>query len=121
MAQGLERGIVMIAKNLEQITSEQITDRIILRQADALVKITSHWNAASQMLSHTLQTLASQYSGKVAFFSLNYETEATLSDVYFVDSVPTILFFKKGTLVDKLSGLAHRTIIANKINQLINS
>jgi thioredoxin 1 len=121
MARGLERGIVITAKNLEQITSEQITDRIVLRKADALVKITSHWNAASQMLCNTLQALASQYSGKVDFFSLNYETESTLRDMYLVDSVPTILFFKKGTLVDKLSGLTHRTIISNKINQLINS
>lgn len=111
----------MIAKTLEEITSDQFVDRILMKKADALVKVSSHWNGASQMLCHTLQTLASQYADKVDFFSLDYETESALSSTYRVDSVPTILFFKKGRLVDKLSGLTQRTIISHKINQLINS
>jgi thioredoxin 1 len=111
----------MMVKTLEEINSDQFADRIVRKKADALVNISSHWNGASQMLGDTLQHLASQYSGQVEFFSMNYETISTLTDTYRVDSVPTILFFKKGALVDKLSGLAHRTIISNKINQLINS
>lgn len=111
----------MIAKSLKEITVDQFADRIILKKADALVKISSDWNGASQILCHTLQALAPLYSGKVDFYSLNYNPESSMSDAYRVDSIPTILFFKKGTLVDKVSGLTHRTIISNKINQLINS
>lgn len=111
----------MIANTLEEITAEQIASRIVLKKADAIVKISSDWNGASQMVCCTLQAQAEQYSDKVDFFSINYETEPSLSHTYGVANVPTILFFKKGMLVDKLSGLAHRTIISNKIFQLINS
>jgi len=95
-------------------------DRIIMKKADALVKVSTSWNGASQLLCHSLQRMAPLYSGRVDFFSLDYETESALSSTYRVDRVPTILFFKKGTLVDKLTGLTHRTVIANKINQLLN-
>lgn len=111
----------MIEKSFQEITADQFADRIVLRKADALVKISSDWNGASQILCHTLQSLAPLYSGKVDFYSLNYNSESPMSDTYRVESIPTILFFKKGTLVDRLSGLTHRTIISNMINQLINS
>ena len=111
----------MIVKPIEKITADQFADRVVQKKADALVKISSDWNGASQILCHTLQALSQQYSGKVDFYSLNDYAESSMSDTYRVDSIPTLLFFKKGTLVDKLSGLTHRTIISNKIHQLINS
>ena len=111
----------MQSKTIETINSEQFIDRIILRKADALVKVSSPWNGASQMLCQTLQGLASTYAGKVNFFALDSESESSLGTTYRVDVIPTILFFKKGTLVDRLSGLTHRTTISHKILQLINS
>jgi thioredoxin-like negative regulator of GroEL len=111
----------MCAKSLQEITSYQFVDRILLKKADAVLQISRHRTGPSQLLSHNLHVMASQYSHKVNFFSLNYEKEIALSHTYRADNAEAILFFKKGTLVDKLSGLTHRTIISNKIYQLINS
>ena len=106
---------------IQQITSDQFLDKIILKKANALVKISMEWNGAGQMLGHTLQDLSLQYSNRLDFFDLEYEAESVLSAAYRVDTLPTILFFKKGTLVDKLSGLNHRMVILHKINKLINA
>ncbi len=106
---------------IETIDTEQFVNRIVLNKADALVKISSAWSGAGQMLCHTLQDLALRYADKVDFFSIDYDANAVLSATYRVEAVPTILFFKRGTLVDKLSGLTHRAIISHKINQLIES
>jgi thioredoxin 1 len=104
----------------EKITSDQFVDRIVLKQVDALLKISTAWSGASQILCRTFHELSSQYSGKVDFFSMEYDAESPVSLTYRIDSVPTILFFKKGTLVDKLSGLNHQSIISEKINNIIN-
>jgi thioredoxin-like negative regulator of GroEL len=114
------KAIIMIAGQIEKISSDQFVERIVVNKVDALVKISSAWNGASQMVSRTLQGLAPQYT-EVGFFSVDYEPESALSLTYRIETEPTILFFKKGTLVDKISGLAHRTIITHKIHQLINS
>jgi thioredoxin-like negative regulator of GroEL len=117
----LANSLIMRAKSLQEITSYQFADRIVRKKADAVLQISGHQNGASQMFSHNLQAMASQYSHKVNFFSLKNEKETLPSATFRVDNGDTILFFKRGMLVDKLSGLTHRTIISNKIFQLINS
>jgi thioredoxin 1 len=111
----------MTLATLEKISSDQFMDLIIIKKADALVKFSSASNGAGQILCSTLQSIAPQYSGKVDFFSMDSEKESSLSATYRVENRPTILFFKKGRLVDKLSGLTNRSILSSKINQLINS
>ena len=111
----------MKASDIQEITSEQFLDKIVVPQADALVKVSTTWNGAVQMLRMTLFELSQKYSGKLNFFFVNQDINSEISIQYRVDTVPTLLFFKKGTLVDKLPGLHHRNAIEEKINQIVNS
>ncbi|NOS55317.1 MAG: thioredoxin family protein [Cyclobacteriaceae bacterium] len=104
---------------VKQITSDQFLNKVVEKKANALVKIGTAWNGASQMISQTLQDLALQYGNQIDFFSIDYEAESPLAITYRVEDTPTILFFKNGTLVDKLSGLTHRAVISHKIFQLV--
>lgn len=105
--------------NIQQITSDQFQHKVLVNKANALVKIGTAWNGASQMISQTLQDMALQYGSKVDFFSIDYDPQSTFATVYRVDDTPTILFFKQGTLVDKLSGLTQRAVISHKLCQLV--
>ena len=106
---------------IQQITSEQFLDRIVVPQADALVKVSSIWSGAGQMLGHTLDELSHKYSEKLNFFCVDQELNRVIVTQYMVETTPTLLFFKKGTLVDKLAGLNHKNIIEEKINQIVNA
>lgn len=119
IGKGLRQTSIIMNTPIQKISSDQLIDKIVITNADALVKISTAFNGAGQMLCHTLQDLARQYSGKVDFFSVDYEADSALSATYRVESVPTLLFFKQGTLVDRLSGLTHRTVITQKIHQLV--
>lgn len=111
----------MDSRLIQQITSEQFLDRIVVSQADALVKISSAWSGAGQMLGHTLIELSHKYADKLDFFYLDQDANADFVTQYMVGTTPTLLFFKKGTLVDKLAGLNHRNAIEEKINQIVNA
>jgi thioredoxin-like negative regulator of GroEL len=103
---------------IQQITSDQFFAQVVEKKANALVKIGTTWNGASQLISQTLQDMALQYGGQVDFFSIDYEPQSSLATTYRVEDTLTILFFKDGTLVDKLSGLTNRAIISHKISHL---
>ena len=90
-------------------------------QADALVNVCTTWNGAGQMLCQTLIDLSEKYSGKLSFFFLDQDVNSDISVQYMVEAMPTLLFFKKGTLVDKLAGLNHRNAIEAKIDQIVNA
>ena len=103
----------------KKINADQFLERIVISKANSLVKFSSTWNGSAQLLRNTLEDLAMQYKGKVNFFLVDTEVEEALVSTYHIESTPTLLFFKKGTLVDRLSGLAQKTTISNKIDQLV--
>ncbi len=108
-------------KTFKKIRSQDFIERIVLNKADALVKIVPQWNAAGQILSNTLHEMANLYEGKVDFFQLEYEEESAVAKTYRIEEVHTLLFFKKGTLVDKVSGLIQRSSISTKLQLLVNA
>lgn len=104
---------------IQQITSDQFQHKVVVNKANALVKIGAAWNGANQMIAQTLQDMALQYGSQVDFFSIDYDPQSTFTNIYRIEDTPTILFFKKGTLVDKLSGLTQRAVISHKLCQLV--
>lgn len=106
---------------LQEITSDQFIDRVVITQSDALVKVSTTWSGAGQMLCQTLDELAEKYSGKMNFYFVDHSNSEEINIKYMVETVPTLLFFKKGMLVDKLAGLNHRNVIEEKINQIVNA
>ena len=110
----------MAKKDLVSINDEEFNDRIILNKTDALVKFSPHWNAAGHILSNLLNGLSKQYNSKIRFYSLDIKPDSSLCSTYRIGGTPTILFFKKGKLVDRLSGLVQKEIISEKLDQLIN-
>ena len=109
----------MESTTFKKITAEQFVERIVTSKTNSLVKFTSAWNGSAQLLRNTLEDLALQYKGRVNFFLVDTEAEEALASTYQVEATPTLLFFKKGTLVDRLSGLAQKATISNKIDQLV--
>lgn len=104
---------------IQQITSDQFLTKVVTQKANALVKIGNAWNGANQMISQILQDMALQYGSQVEFYFIDYEPGSAFTTSYRLEDIPTILFFKEGTLVDTLSGLTQRAIIAHKIHQLV--
>ena len=109
----------MKTNEVTQIDSEEFVDRIILSKEDSLVKFSSPWNGTGRLMCNALHELAPQYR-KLNFYSIDYDANWALATTYRVEPVPTLLFFKKGTLVDKLSGLIQKSVITERINQFIN-
>jgi thioredoxin 1 len=103
--------------NLVKITDEDFIHRIIIDKADALVKFCPDWNAAGKLLFRSLENLAFQHRDKLKFYQVDFSHESSLCSTYRIQGVPTILFFKKGTLVDKLCGLVKPDAISKKISQ----
>lgn len=110
----------MHSQYFESINSRQFQDRIVLTKADALVKISS-FSVDTNFLCSFLDRVAPLYQGKLKFFELDPVSDSGLCETYGVNNATAVLFFKKGTMVDKISGGTHRTILSTKIHRLFQS
>lgn len=114
------KGHIMNAKYFQPIDSGEFQNKIVLSKTDALVKVVDR-STNTRMLNACLERIAHSYLGKLKFFELDPEVDQGLCITYGINTSTAVLFFKKGTLVDKVSGTIHRTTLSIKIHSLFHS
>ena len=81
----------------------------------SLVRFKKEWNGASQIIEPVYNELAVSYNGIVNFYTVDVEMEKGLDSEYGVTDIPTILFFKKGEIIDHAIGLIPKNVLITKI------
>lgn len=102
---------------LQKLTAEEFMERVISRESNALVEVGAAWSGSSQVVLNTLTSMAQHQAFPLHLYHLDSEINPFIHKLYNIDSLPVLLFFRKGILVDKLSGLTSRASITEKINQ----
>jgi len=71
------------------------------------------------MVAPILDQLASEYAGRVKIAKLNVDENPMTASQYSTQSIPTMLFFKGGKLVDRLIGALPRAEIERHVVALL--
>jgi thioredoxin-like negative regulator of GroEL len=103
-----------------KVNRQQFIERIVIDKTDSLVKFGSRWSGSAELLKQLIEDVAVGYQGRLNFFCIDSEIETDLTDIYHIESFPALLFFRKGTLIGKLSGLVQKSVISSKIEQILN-
>ncbi len=77
------------------------------------------WCGPCIALGPTIDALSKEYEGKVNVGKVNVDENPNLSINYGVTSIPCVLFFKDGKLVDKQIGAAPKNVFDKKIQKLM--
>jgi len=88
-------------------------------QSDKLsvVDFWAQWCGPCLALAPTIDTLATEYEGKVNIGKVDVDSNPELSVQYGITSIPCILFIKNGEVVDKHVGAAPKSAFDKKIQQ----
>ena len=73
------------------------------------------WCGPCRILGPVIDELASDYTGKIVFGKLNTDENQVTASAHGIMSIPTLLFFKNGELVDKTMGAMPKAALEPKI------
>jgi thioredoxin 1 len=73
------------------------------------------WCGPCHMVAPVIEELARDYAGKILFGKLNVDENREVSMQYQIMSIPTLLVFKNGKLVDRIIGAMPRQMLEPKI------
>lgn len=79
------------------------------------------WCGPCHAVAPTIEQLAREYAGRVAFGKLNVDENPLTSNEFEVQSIPTILIFKNGEAVDGIIGAVPKSQIESKIRSHLNN
>ncbi|ACF45965.1 MAG: thioredoxin [Prosthecochloris sp.] len=82
----------------------------------ALVDFWAAWCGPCQMLGPVIEDLAGDYEGKAVIAKVNVDENPNIAAEYGIRSIPTMLIFKNGEIVDQMVGAMPKNMIAEKID-----
>ena len=106
---------------MEKIITDANFSEVINTDMPVLVDFWATWCGPCRALAPIIEELAQEYEGKAVVGKCNVDDCEDLPMNFGIRSIPTLLFFKNGQLVDKLVGAAPKAGIAAKLDALFQS
>src|SRR6266852_4648787 len=97
--------------------SEKNFDETLTATPDlVMVDFWAEWCGPCRAIGPVLEELAAASEGRVALMKVNVDENHGLAARYGIQSIPTILFFKQGAVVDRVLGAAPRAVLQSVVN-----
>lgn len=97
----------------------EITDanfaEIINANQTVMIDFWATWCGPCQMIKPIVEEMAGDFEGKAIIGKIDVDENPQVSAQFGIRSIPTLLFFKNGELVDKVVGAASKTALTSKL------
>ena len=103
-----------MGKTLE-ITDSNFND-VISKNKTVLVDFWAEWCGPCRMIGPVIEELANEYEGKAIIGKLDVDSNQESSVKYEVRSIPTIITFKDGKIVDRQVGAVPKETLKNVVD-----
>jgi thioredoxin 1 len=103
----------------------EITDanfeEIIASEKPVLVDFWAEWCGPCKMIGPVVEELASEYEGKAVVGKVDVDNNPAVSAKFGIRSIPTLLVFKGGEVVDKQIGAVPKSVLSQKLDAQVEA
>jgi len=103
------------------LTEQNFDETLIATQGLVMVDFWAAWCGPCRAIAPVLEELAEASEGRVTLIKVNVDESPGLAARYEIRSIPTILFVKEGTVVERVVGAVPRAVLQDIVNARTSS
>lgn len=102
------------------VTTAEFDERVLKSDVPVLVDFWAQWCGPCLAIAPSVEAIASEYEGRAKVFKVDVDSEGDLAGQYGVMSIPALLIFKGGKVVDQHVGAVPKAAIASMLDRHLN-
>ncbi len=100
------------------IDADNFEQEVIQAEQAVLVDFGAEWCPPCKAIAPIIEELATEYEGVARVGTVDVDENKALAERYAIGSIPTLLFFKDGEVVDRIQGLVPKSELDRKLAAL---
>jgi thioredoxin 1 len=98
------------------LTEQTFDETLIATQGLLMVDFWAEWCGPCRAIAPVLAEIAEASEGRVTLVKVNVDENPGLAARYDIRSIPTILFVKQGTVVERVVGAVPKAVLQDIVN-----
>ena len=99
-----------------EFTDANFEQEVLKADKPVLIDFWAVWCGPCKMIAPFVKEIASEYEGKVKVGKVDVDNNPQISVTYGIRSIPTLLIFKGGKVVDQIIGAVPKNTITAKLD-----
>jgi thioredoxin 1 len=106
-----------VSKDVVVLTDDNWKAEVMEAQGPVLVDFWAAWCAPCRMIAPSIEALAAAYAGRAKVGKLNVDENPAVAEAFGIRSIPTLLVFKGGKVVDNQIGAVPQPRLAEMLER----
>jgi thioredoxin 1 len=103
-----------------ELTEESFEQEVLKATIPVLIDFWAAWCGPCKMIAPIVEELATEYEGKLKIGKVDVDNHQKIAMQYGIRSIPTLLMFKGGKVVEQIIGAAPKKTLVEKLSKHLN-
>jgi len=103
-----------------EITQENFEKEVLQSELPVLIDFWAEWCAPCRVIAPTVKEIAEEFNGSLKVGKVDVDSNPEIAARHRIFSIPTLLFFKKGKVVEEVVGAVPKEYLVSKVKEVVS-